>query len=238
MSFPATHHSLIRRVGSSDADVRSRATESLATTYWTPIYAHVRLTYRLQPADAEDLTQGFFADALRRALFARFEPSRARFRTFLRTCVDSYVTNAMESATRQKRGGRHAFVPIDRADIEARLTIDLSDESNPDRVFEREWVRSVFTAAVVRLRDRYVTRGRELHLALFEQYDLAGTATERPTYEALAEEHGVPVTQVTNWLAATRRDYRAIVLETLRELTASDEEFRDEARALLGIDIA
>jgi hypothetical protein len=42
---------------------------------------------------------------------------------------------------------------------------------------------------------------------------------------------------VTNWLAAARRDYRSIVLETLRDLTADDDEFRDEARDLLGIEV-
>ena len=35
-------------------------------------------------------------------------------------------------------------------------------------------------------------------------------------------------------LAPTRRDFRAIVLETLRDLSGSDEEFRAEALALLG----
>ena len=97
MSFPATHLSLVRRVRSTDADTRARAQDALAAVYWAPIYAHVRLTHRQEPADAEDLTQGFFVEALRRDLFARYEPSRARFRTFVRTCVDSYVANALQA---------------------------------------------------------------------------------------------------------------------------------------------
>jgi hypothetical protein len=48
----------------------------------------------------------------------------------------------------------------------------------------------------------------------------------------------VPTTQVTNWLAAVRREFRAIVVDTLREICGNDEEFRSEARALLGIDVA
>jgi hypothetical protein len=46
----------------------------------------------------------------------------------------------------------------------------------------------------------------------------------------------VPVTQVTNYLAWARREFRRIVLEELRELSGSEEEFRREARALLGVD--
>jgi DNA-directed RNA polymerase specialized sigma24 family protein len=235
VSFPATHLSLIRRVGSADAETRSCAQESLAAIYWPAIYAHIRLVHRQQPADAEDLTQGFFIDALGRDLFARYDSSRARFRTYLRTCVDSYVANSFQAATRLKRGGGASYVSVDRADVEARLT--TAGQSDPDQVFQREWVRSVFTVAVDRLRERYLGAGRDVHLALFERYDLADSTMDRPTYAALAKEHGIPVTQVTNWLAATRRDYRAIVLETLRDLTASEEEFRDEARELLGIDV-
>ena len=232
MSFPATHLSLVRRVRSNDADTRARAQDALAAVYWAPIYAHVRLTHRQEPADAEDLTQGFFVDALRRDLFARYDPERARFRTFVRRCVDSYVVNALQAERRLKRGGGASFVPIDVADIETRLTIERDDDaSDPDVLFHREWVRSVLVAAIATLHDRYQAAGRGVHLALFEQYDMSD---EPPTYAELAAEHGIPATQVTNWLAATRRDFRVIVLETLRDLSGTDDEFREEARALLG----
>jgi hypothetical protein len=59
-------------------------------------------------------------------------------------------------------------------------------------------------------------------------------ASPRPTYAGLAGELGIPVTQVTNFLALARREFRAIVLEQIRELSVDEVEFRDEARALLG----
>jgi RNA polymerase sigma factor (sigma-70 family) len=231
ISFPATHLSLVRRVRSGDAETKARAQDALAAVYWNPIYAHVRLNHHQEPPDAEDLTQGFFVDALRRDLFARYEPHRARFRTFVRRCVDSYVINALEAERRLKRGGGTSFVPLDVADVETRLTSAADD---PDAIFHREWVRSVLVTAIGRLHERYQTAGKNRHLALFERYDMASSTEERPTYSQLARELGVPTTQVTNWLAATRRDFRALVLETLRDLAGSEEEFREEARALLG----
>ena len=39
---------------------------------------------------------------------------------------------------------------------------------------------------------------------------------------------------MTNYLAAMRRRFREIVLDALREVTATEQEFRAEARALLG----
>lgn len=233
MSFPSTHLSLVRRVRSGDAETRARAQDALAAVYWAPIYAHVRLSHHQEPADAEDLTQGFFVDALRRDLFARYDPERARFRTFVRRCVDSYVANALQAEQRLKRGGGAAFVPIDVADVETRLTGEL-EATDPDALFHREWVRSVLVTAIAKLHERYEASGRAVHLALFESYDMVASNDERPTYAELASRHDIPTTQVTNWLAATRRDFRAIVLETLRDLSGSEEEFRDEARALLG----
>ena len=238
MGFPATHLSLVRRAASDDSDTRAGAEEALAAVYWAPIYTHVRLTHRQAPADAEDLTQGFFADALRRGLFARYDPERARFRTYLRRCVDSYVANALEAERRLKRGGTAAFISIDAAEIEGRLTSEARGASpDADAVFQREWVRSIFTRAVRRLRERYREIGRIDRLALFERYDLADSDDVRPTYAALAAERGIPVTQVTNWLAAVRRDFRAIVLDIIKELSGSDEEFRSDVRELLSIKV-
>ena len=236
MGFPATHLSLVRRAGSGDSETRAGAEEALAAVYWAPIYTHVRLTHRQEAADAEDLTQGFFADALRRGLFARYDPERARFRTYIRRCVDSYVANALQAERRLKRGGATMFVSIETAEIEGRLTSDAHpQEPDADAVFQREWIRSVLGDAVRRLRERYRDAGRIAQLALFERY-LADSDDARPTYAELAAEHGIRVTQVTNWLAAARRDFRAIVLDTLRDFSGSDDEFRAELRDLVGIE--
>jgi DNA-directed RNA polymerase specialized sigma24 family protein len=237
VSFPVTHLSLVRRVRSSDADTRARAHDALAAVYWAPIYAHVRFTHRQEPADAEDLTQGFFVDALRRDLFARYDPARARFRTFVRRCVDSYVANALQAERRQKRGGGAPLLSVDAADVEHCLTTDDDATSrDADANFHREWVRSLLLTSVTRLRERYEAAGRVVHLALFERYDMADEDDGRPTYAELAAEFRIPPTQVTNWLAATRRDFRSIVLDTIRDLSGSDEEFHDDVRSLLGID--
>lgn len=237
MGFPATHLSLVRRAGSGDVATRAVAEEALAAAYWAPVYTHVRLTHRQEPADAEDLTQGFFAEALRRGLFARYDPERARFRTYVRRCVDSYVVNALQAERRLKRGGAAAFVSIETAEIEGRLTTFAdAGAPDPDAAFQREWVRSVLGDAVRRLRGRYREAGRVAQLALFERYDLADSDQARPTYAELAAEYGIRVTQVTNWLAAARRDFRAIVLDTVRDLSGSDDEFRADVRDLLGVE--
>ena len=69
---------------------------------------------------------------------------------------------------------------------------------------------------------------------MFEQYDLAGDDRDRPTYAELARRLGLSSSEVTNELAAARREFRKLVLEALREQCATDEEFEAESRALTG----
>jgi hypothetical protein len=72
--------------------------------------------------------------------------------------------------------------------------------------------------------------GKAEHFALFEQYDLADDLL---TDAELAQRFGIAVTDVTNRLFRIRRELRRVTLEVLRELTAREQEFREEARALL-----
>jgi hypothetical protein len=83
------------------------------------------------------------------------------------------------------------------------------------------------------LRARCIETGRTAPLAVFERYDLERDH-DTPTYAELGRELGLPVTQVTNHLSAMRRELRRHVLESLRELCASEDEFRHEARLVLG----
>jgi predicted transcriptional regulator len=53
----------------------------------------------------------------------------------------------------------------------------------------------------------------------------------------VARELGLTVAQVTNYLHFARRRFRELILAHLRDLVADDEEFRAEARDLLGLEI-
>src|SRR3954452_9374469 len=104
-SFPFTRHTLVRGASSPEPDLRRQAFGALAEGYWSPVYKYVRRRWQADPAEAEDLTQGFFARAFEKDWFARFDPARGRFRTFLRACLDGHVANERQSASRVKRGG-------------------------------------------------------------------------------------------------------------------------------------
>lgn len=235
-AFPATRASLVCAIGSADSSVRERALDALTRAYWRPVYAYIRIRFGRTAEDAQDLTQEFFARVLEHDSLAAYDPARARFRTFLRVCLDRFLANEHRAEGRMKRGGSVRIEPLDVAAFDGELMRHpVAVDDDPERWFHREWVRALFAAAVDALAARAADDQRELALALFRRYDLDGdVGTERPSYAALARMFGVSVNDVTNQLAWARRTFRAIVLERLRDLCGSDEEFRREARDLLG----
>lgn len=238
LAFPETHRSVVLAARSSDPEERARALDTLVRAYWRPVFKHVRIKWRADNSRAEDLAQGFFAAALEKGWLERFDPTKGRFRTFLLTCLDAFAANELRAAQRLKRGGGVATVPLEgEGEDGAPRENEIRDPRDLEAEFQREWARSLFTLAVDALRSRCRDTSKEVAFTLFERYDLEGSdAPERPSYATLAEELGLPVTQVTNHLHWARREFRAAVLVTLREITASEAEFRAEARALLGVD--
>ena len=152
--FPPTRRSVINAARSIDAEERERALETLCAAYWKPVYKYVRLRWNRAAADAQDLTQGFFAELLERELLEKFDATKSRLRTYLRVCVDSFVVNAEKAAHRQKRGGNSAHLALDFAGAEQELgaaTIDPATIPSPESLeefFEKEWIRSLFALSV------------------------------------------------------------------------------------------
>ena len=246
-SFPATRHSVVAGLASPDREVRRVAFDALVSAYWRPVYKYVRIKWRADRDDAADLTQEFFARSFERGSLGRFDAKRARFRTFLRVCLDGFMANEHKAAGRIKRGGGLEFVSLDFAAAESELadrsaTLPGEAASPPgaddDGLFRQEWVRALFADGVAALRASCDAAGKTTQFLVFERYDLEDDTDGRPTYAQLAAEFGIPVTQVTNYLAFARRELRRLVLERLHTLCATDEEFRLEARDFLGVDPA
>jgi RNA polymerase sigma-70 factor (ECF subfamily) len=143
------------------------ARESLAAlceAYWYPIYAYIRRRGH-DGEQAADLTQDFFARVLERGLLAEADPSRGRFRSFLRAVCSHYVANRHDFDNARKRGGGRASVPIDVVEAEGRYRRELSDDLTPERIFDRSWALSLLERVLEQLGREYDEAGKA---AVFE----------------------------------------------------------------------
>ena len=119
--FPITHRSAILAARSDDPTERARAFDLIVTAYWRPVYKYIRIKWRKSNEDAKDLTQGFFARAIEKGFFDGYDHDKARFRTFLRVCLDGFIANEEKAAGRIKRGGEVTLLPLDFEDAEFRI---------------------------------------------------------------------------------------------------------------------
>lgn len=214
--FPSTEHSLLEAAAGGLAP---EALERVAALYWKPVYRFIRLKFHKDNEDAKDLTQGFFSSALERDFFARFDPSKASFRTYLRMAVERFAWNAHAAGKCRKRGGDVAFEPVGE---------DAAVTESPEEAFDRECRRQLFRLALRDLRKLCESAGREVEWRVLEAYDLAQDA--RPSYAAVGERLGIPETSVTNYLARARRTLRKLVEDRMRGVTSGERELREEMR--------
>ena len=220
----------MRRLRDPDPGERAAARRIVAEAYWSAIYKHLRLRFKMEPEAAEDTVQGFFVRLLESDMLGDYDPARGTFRTYLRRCVDHYAVDEHRRASAKRRAA--PGLVLDFALAENQLVADAVDDTTD--VFDREWRRRFIELAVARLFDRLEQRRKPVHAELFR---LLYLQDEPPTYQAAADALGIKLTDATNWLHTARREFRRVALELLRELTANDAEFAEEARAVFGIDV-
>ena len=171
MSFPDTRQSALAGLHDEVESVRRQSYDAIIVAYWKPVNNYVRLRWREMDEDAADLTQAFFSKAIESGTLVAYDPAKAAFRTYLRTCLDRFVINA------RRYWSRRRAEPLD---------FDLPGTSeSPEQMFRREWIRSLFSLAVEDLRGS----GDGLRFQVFELYDL-NESEVRPSYADLAARFG------------------------------------------------
>ena len=214
-----------------DSPQAAAALEELCRIYWLPLYAYVRCKgYKAE--EAEDLTQAFFADVLRRNAFARAEPSRGRFRTFLRAAMNHFLANEWDRAHAAKRGDGRPALSIEDSSAEAKYRLEAADLP-PDRMYEKRWALAVLERAMQRLHDVQIAQGKIRHFELLKPF--LSAASTGGDYDRVAAELGANREAVGMAVSRLRRHYRDLVREEVAHTVASPEEVEDERRWLFRV---
>jgi RNA polymerase sigma factor (sigma-70 family) len=227
--FALTHWSAVLRASDEDSQVASNALEELCRVYWFPLYAFARRRGST-PADAEDLTQAFFARLLERNFVALADPAKGRFRTFLLTLFKRFLANEWNREHTQKRGGFQPVLSIESDLAESRLGAEPAHAEQPDILFERHWALTLLDQVMKRLEEEYNGSGRG---RLFEQLEgcLVRDATALP-YAEIASRLNLSEAAVKMAMQRLRARYRAIVREEIGKTVATLEDVELELRDL------
>ena len=228
--FATTHWSVVLAAAHGGDDA-SAALEQLCRIYWLPLYAYVR-RHGYSHADAEDLTQEFFARLLARGYLARADPAKGRFRSFLLAGIKYLLCDERDKARRLKRGAAEVVLPLD-AGAEARHRRVADDTLTPDRMFERAWLSALLTQAAERLRDEYVDAGQGALFGALVEFRLDGDSSL--SYAEVAERLGQSQSAVKSAIWRLRQRHHQLVREEIARTVADPSEIDDEIRHLLSI---
>jgi serine/threonine protein kinase/WD40 repeat protein/DNA-directed RNA polymerase specialized sigma24 family protein len=149
----------VLHAGEADSPTARAALERLCGAYWFPLYAHVRRRGH-GPDDAADLTQGFFAVLLHRNSLAQVGPEKGRFRTFLLTSLDYFLSDQTAREHAAKRGGGQALIELDGLNAEQRFALEPATDETPDKAFDRRWAAALLEQAFARLEVEQTQAGK------------------------------------------------------------------------------
>jgi RNA polymerase sigma-70 factor (ECF subfamily) len=202
------------------------ALEVLAQRYWRPIHAYLRCALRRSDADARDLAQDFFVWMIETSFVHKADPSRGRFRAFLKTALRRYVGDQDARARARKRGGGRRFVPL-ASDDPTTTALELpSGDRTPDQVLDDAWRAEVIAQALARTESELAARGQERVFAVFRDYFL--DPADGVDYAAIAARHGITTTDVSNWLQRAKATYRAHLRALIADTVHGGRDLDDE----------
>jgi DNA-directed RNA polymerase specialized sigma24 family protein len=227
--FTTTHWSVVLAAGGGESPQADAALERLCRTYWYPLYVYIRGSGHT-PADAEDLTQEFFAKLISKHYLLSVHQERGKFRWFLLSAVKRFLLNTREKQTAAKRGGGAMHVPFDGEKAEERYRLEVSDLESPDRLFDRAWAVRLIETTHQRLEDEYAQVGKQ---ELFKQLTvfLAGDKTGL-TYAVAGASLAMSEGAVKVAVHRLRRRYRELLREEVAQTVHTPSELEEELRNL------
>lgn len=230
--FFTTEWSLVLAAGDSEDPDSREALTALCEAYWYPVYIHVRHLGH-DAEEARDLTQGYFADLLDRRFIKVASPDRGRFRAFLKTTVQRYLSHEHRRSQAQKRGGGQVRITLDFQDAESKFSREIASSKTPDKLFEEHWARSLLERALERLRSELQhstgsDRFRRLETFLTD-------ASPGARYKQVAAELGTTESAVKSTVHRMRHRYGELLRAEVGRTVSRPEEVDEEIRYLFSV---
>jgi RNA polymerase sigma factor (sigma-70 family) len=232
-SFAATRWTLVLAAGEGADKRQADALGELCRVYWQPIYAYIRHCGQ-PPAEAEDLTQGFFARLIEHSDLSAADPSRGRFRAFLMACLRNFMANQYDREMAAKRGGRVHISRLEFGNADERYQREPVHDLTPDKLFERRWAITVLDRVLAQLCEYYADADK---LSLFEALKplLTKEDGEKDSCADIAAQLGMTSNAVKTAAYRLRVLYRQTLRAQIAETVATEEEIDEEIRYLLAV---
>jgi RNA polymerase sigma factor (sigma-70 family) len=231
-SFATTHWSVVAQSALTDVPEAANALTQLCEMYWPPIYSFIRRR-GYAPADAQDLTQSFFAFFLRTKAYARTDPLHGKFRSFLLASVKNFLSDDWDRERAIRRGGGYQFVSLGQETAEAFYDAASVSDSPAEHLFEIRWAKSLTASALNSLREELQAEGKAKLFEELKSFLIGGNVL--PSYDEASARLGLPRATVKTHVHRLRQRYREIVRREVARTVSSPHEIDEELHYLCNI---
>jgi RNA polymerase sigma-70 factor (ECF subfamily) len=215
--------------GKSSSANQKQALEALCQSYWFPLYAFLRRR-GYDTHQAEDYTQGFFADILEKHDLRAADPERGKFRSFLLATLKHFLSDERDHAHAQKRGGGRKLLSLDFQEAESQYHFEPADRLSPERLFEKSWALTVLERTMASLRADSARRGKEDVFDHLKVY--LTTEKDEIPYKDMAEELDMTEGSIRVAVHRLRRQYRKLLRDEIAQTVATEDQIDEEMGCL------
>ncbi|HUT31234.1 MAG TPA: sigma-70 family RNA polymerase sigma factor [Sedimentisphaerales bacterium] len=215
--------------GKSSSTQQKKALEELCRSYWFPLYAFLRQRgYDNQ--QAEDYTQAFFAHILEKHDLRTADPKHGKFRSFLLIRLKYFLSDELDRAQAQKRGGGKKILSLSFQDAESQYALEPADRLSPEMLFEKSWALTVLERTTDRLEADMANKNKQ---KLFEHLKVYLT-TEKDVipYQDMATELGMTEGSIRVAVHRLRRQYRKLLRDEIAQTVADEDQIDEEMGCL------
>jgi RNA polymerase sigma-70 factor (ECF subfamily) len=227
--FATTHWSVVLAAGKSSSPEHEQALSKLCQTYWFPLYAYLRRR-GYDTHQAEDYTQGFFAEILEKHDLRAADPERGKFRSFLLATLKHFLSDERDRARARKRGGGRKILSLDFQEAESQYALEPADRLSPEKLFEKSWALTVLDRAMACLRAESARRKKEDIFDHLKVY--LTTEKDEIPYRDMAAELNMSEGSVRVTVHRLRRHYRKLLRDEIAHTVATENQIDEEIRQL------
>jgi RNA polymerase sigma factor (sigma-70 family) len=227
--FATTHWTVVLAAGKSSTPQSAHALEELCRAYWFPLYVYVRRRGYAK-ADAEDLTQAFFARLLEKNDFANVSSERGRFRAFLLASLKHFLANEWDRSQRQKRGGGSVHLSLDWQTADTKFQVAATSPPSPEQAFDREWAMTLLAKVIGKLQAENETNGRGKQFAQLKMFLTTGQGES--SYHDAANNLEMDQSAVRVAVHRLRQRYRQLLRDEICQTLYNPADLDEEMRSL------
>ena len=231
VAFTTTQWSVVLEA-QGESPAAHEALGKLCQIYWRPILAFLR-RQGVRPDEAEDLTQGFFAQLLERKSFDAVRKEKGRLRSFLLGALKYFVADEQRRAMAIKRGKGQRIISLEELRTDEGMEMGPVDAMTAEMIYERRWALTVLERVLSRLKEEYCAADKSTLFDSLKQ--LLPDEPGSPSQAEVAMRLGMTENAVRQAFHRFRQRYQSLLREEIANTVATPGDIEDELRHLIAV---